>query len=247
MEMDTEAMAPFGQALVDFYNGNELATLQIHRDDGLTDDLPASIFFREPAGFSPLEQTAMALCRGHVLDIGAGTGCHSLALQKRGLKVLAIDVSPQAVEIMSNLGVKECQQADIFEFHKDRFDTLLMMMHGIGMVQDLSGLDRFLGHAHTILKPDGRIILDSLDVRGTDDPRHLAYQEAIRQAGRYIGEIRMSFEYKGQTGPLFGWLHVDPETLMSHAERMGWSCQVVGQDGEDYLAQLNVMGTAQRD
>ncbi len=201
-----------------------------------------SIFFRKPADFSPLEQKAMTLCRGYVLDIGAGAGCHSLVLQDRGMRVLAIDFSPHAIEIMSKRGVKECRQVDVFEFHEELFDTLLMMGHGIGIAGDLSGLDRFLRHAHKLLKPDGQIVFDSLDVRCTDNPRHLAYQDANRQAGRYFGEFRLRFEYKGQMGPSFGWLHVDPETLTDHAGRMGWSCRVVCQEDDgNYLAQLTAM------
>ncbi|NIM95088.1 MAG: methyltransferase domain-containing protein [Anaerolineales bacterium] len=240
--MNTEAMEPYGQALLDFFNGDVLAKVAVHRDDGFTDDLVPSGFFRKPSGFSPLEQTAMMLCRGYTLDIGAGTGCHSLALQDRGIRVLAIDISPHAIEIMSKRGVKESQKIDVFEFHEGHFDTLLMM-HGIGMVEDLSGLERFLCHAHQLLKPDGQIVFDSLDVSYTDDPRYLAYQEANRRAGRYFGEIRRRFEYKGQMGPFFGWLHVDLETLINHAERIGWSCQVVYRgEGGDYLAQLTSMG-----
>ncbi len=243
--MDSAAMEPYGQSLLDFYNGDSSAKVVVHRDDGFTDDLPATVFFRKPSDFSPLERTAMELCRGYVLDVGAGAGCHSLALQNRGIRVLAIDVSPRAIETMSKRGVKECQHVDVFGFHKGRFDTLLMMMHGIGMVEDLSGLDRFLRHAHRLLKPDGQIVFDSLDVRCTDDPRHLAYHEASRRAGRYFGQIRMRFEYKGQMGPFFSWLHVDPETLIDHAERIGWSCQVVcREDGGDYLAQLTAMQRA---
>jgi len=240
--VDSEAMLPYGQALLDFLHGDTLANVVVHRDDGWKDDLPASVFFREPPYFSPLEQAALTLCRGYVLDVGAGTGCHSLALQAEGIWVQAIDVSPHAVEIMSNRGVKECQRADVFEYHQGPFDTLLMIGHGIGMVEELSGLARFLCLAHSILKPDGQIVFDSLDVRCTDEPRHLAYQEANRRAGRHFGQIRLRFEYKGQMGPSFGWLHVDPETLIGHAERTGWSCQVVfRQDGGDYLARLTPM------
>jgi SAM-dependent methyltransferase len=241
--MDTAAMEPYGRSLLDFFDGDTSAKVVVHRDDGLAEDMPASIFFRKPADFSPLEQKAMTLCRGHVLDIGAGAGCHSLVLQDRGMTVLAIDFSPHAIEVMSKRGVKECRQVDVFEFHEEQFDTLLMMGHGIGIAGDPFGLDRFLNHAHKLLKPDGQIVLDSLDVRCTDNPRHLAYQEANRRAGRYFGEFRMRFEYKGQMGPLFGWLHVDPATLTDHAERTGWSCRVVcREDSGDYLAQLTPMG-----
>jgi SAM-dependent methyltransferase len=243
--MDAEAMELYGQSLLDFFNGDTSAKVVVRRDDEFMGDLPASVFFRKPSDFSSLERTAMTLCRGYVLDVGAGAGCHSLALQDRGIRVLAIDVSSHAIEMMSKRGVKEIRHGDVFEFHEGPFDTLMMMMHGIGLVEDLSGLDRFLCHAHRLLKPDGQIVFDSLDVRCTDDPRHLAYLEVNRQAGRYIGQVRTRFEYKGQTGPFFGWLHVDPETLIDHAERMGWSCQVVcREDGGDFLAQLTPMRRA---
>ena len=237
--MDTEAMEPYGRSLIDFFNGDISAKVIVHRDDGLSEEMPTSIFFRKPSDFSPVEQKAIMLCRGYVLDVGAGAGCQSLTLQDRGIRVLAIDVSPQAIEIMSKRGVKEYKQVDVFEYHKESFDTLLMMGHGIGIVGDLSGLDRLLQHTHKLLKPDGQIVFDSLDVRCTDNPRHLAYQESNRQAGRYFGEFRMRFEYKGQTGPSFKWLHVDPETLTDHAQRTGWSCRVVCQEDDgNYLVQL---------
>jgi SAM-dependent methyltransferase len=239
--MDTSAMDPYGQSLLDYFRGDHSAGVLIHRDDGLTDELPASIFFRKPEDFSPLERAALALCRGAVLDVGAGTGCHSLALQERGIDVFAIDISPLAIEILSSRGVRQYQLADVFKLQHEPFDTLLMMMHGIGMVGDLPGLDRYLQHARTLLKPDGQLLFDSLDVRCTDNPRHLAYQEANRQAGRYFGQIRMCFEYKWQTGAFFNWLHVDPQTLAEHAQRSGWRCQVTWQgDDGNYLAQLTL-------
>ena len=237
--MTAEPMTPYGQALLDFFHGDPSATIVVHRDDGHTDNLPAGIFFREPAAFSPIEQVALDLCRGHVLDIGAGTGCHSLALQERGVKVLAIDVSPEALQILAERGVVERQLADIFKFQGGPFDTLLLMMHGIGMVGNLDGLDRFLAQARSLLTPGGQLLFDSLDVRCTEEPAHLAYQEANRQAGRYFGEIRLQFAYQRRMGPLFGWLHVDPDTLAGHAEAFGWFCRVVRQEENgDYLAQL---------
>lgn len=188
---------------------------------------------------------AIELCKGSILDIGAGAGCHSLALQDRGMSVLAIDISPHAINVMTKRGVKEVKQADVIEFCERKFDTLLMMMHGIGIVGNLPGLDHFLTHAHTLLKSSGQIVFDSLDVRYTDDSKHLAYQEANRQAGNYIGEVRTQFEYKGKIGPFFNWLHVDPATLNEHAKKIGWSCQVVyWEHNGDYLAKLTSLDTA---
>ena len=198
-------------------------------------------FFREPAEFTALEQTALDLCRGRILDIGAGTGCHSLALQAQGFSVCALDVSPQAVDIMSQRGVKEVLQTDVFDFEEGPFATMLMLDHGLGIVGDIEGLRRFLQHARRLIAPDGQIVLDSLDVRCTDNPTHLAYLEANRRAGRYIGEIRMRFEYKGQMGPLIKWLHMDAGTLADRAGKAGWACQVIRQEESgDYLARLTL-------
>jgi SAM-dependent methyltransferase len=232
-------MDPYGQALRDFQNGDASATITVRRHDGFVSPLPAAVFFRKEAEFSQLEQKALALCRDRILDIGAGTGCHSLALQERGAKVQAIDISPQAIEILTKRGVANARLMDVFNLSGERFDTLLMMMHGIGMVETLSGLDRFLRHAKTMVSPGGQLLFDTLDVRRTTHPQHLAFQDANRKAGRYFGEIRLRFEYKGQRGPLFGWLHVDAKTLAGHAEQAGWECRIIHQQEDgNYLAQL---------
>lgn len=168
--MNPDAMAPHGQSLLGHLAGDASAGLFVRRDDGHTSELPAREFFRGPSGFSAIEQRALKLCRGHVLDVGAGAGCHSLVLQERGTNVLAIDVSPQAIEVMSRRGVRQCRQVDVFDFGESSFDALLLMNHGLGLVEDLTGLGRFLDHARGLPKPGGQIVCDSLDVRCTNPP-----------------------------------------------------------------------------
>jgi hypothetical protein len=81
--------------------------------------------------------------------------------------------------------------------------------------------------------------LDSLDVRVTDDPLNLAYHRANQQAGRYIGQIRMQFEFKDHKGPYCGWLHIDSTTLKERAANAGWKCEVImAEKNGNYLAQL---------
>jgi SAM-dependent methyltransferase len=237
--MDANMLEPYGAALLAYFEGDTGAELLLHRDDGYQGRMPMSRFFREPSAFTALEQAALERCAGRVLDVGAGSGLHSLVLQQRGLPVTAIDVSPQAVEVMGRRGVREAACASVFAYQGGPFDTLLMMGHGIGMVETVAGLDRFLAHAHGLLSGGGQVLLDSLDVRGTTDPAHRAYQEANRQAGRYVGEIRLQFEYRGKKGPWCGWLHVDAGILKEHAGKAGWNCQVILEEsGGDYLACL---------
>lgn len=197
-------------------------------------------FFRSGKGFSPIDTIALEHCRRDVLDIGAGTGCHSLALQDRSLKVAAIDSISGAVEVMRMRGVQDARCEDIFSFTSEPFDTALMLGHGIGVTGDTVGLDRFLDVMHGLIKPSGQLLVDSLDVRITEDPSNLAYQERNIREGRYRGEIKMRFEYEGQSGAFMKWLHIDYETLGKMAKVKGWKCRELKTEATgEYLACLN--------
>lgn len=241
--MDAKAMEPQGLALVAYFEGDLDAELIIHRDDGVDDPMRVAYFFRDPTEFTDIETAAIDHCSGRVLDAGAGSGLHSLILQQKGVPVTAIDISPHAATIMARRGVKDVHCADIYDFHGGPFDTILMMGHGIGMVETIAGLDRFLAHAHGLVSEQGQVLLDSVDVRLTDDPGHLAYHEANRRAGRYIGEVRLQLGFQGKRGPLCGWLHVDAETLSERAEAADWRCEViVREESGHYLARLSMQG-----
>lgn len=238
--MDSKSYKPYGLALLDCFNGDTSAKVMICRDDGAKREHLLREYFRQASDFLPMEKTALHLCRGRILDVGAGAGPHSLVLQDQGQYVCAIDISPEACEIMRRRGVKDVRCVDIRDFEAEPFDTVLILGRGIGMVETLPGLDRFLNDVHKLVNPGGQILLNSYDVRYMAGVKHLAYQKANRQAGRYIGESRSQFEYKGQRGPFWGWLHVDLETLAGHALKAAWSCEVIIQEEDgNYLAQLS--------
>ncbi|MFW6243194.1 MAG: class I SAM-dependent methyltransferase [bacterium] len=235
----SESMSPYGKALTDYYQGDDSAEIIYHRDDGHSIKSPVQIFFREESDMSIIEKKALQLCFGDVLDIGAGTGLHSLILQNEGLNVKAIDISPKAVEIMKNRGVKNVECRNIFKYEGEKFDTLLMLLHGIGITGNLKGFHKYLKHAYELTKSNGIIVFDSLDVRCTDNPKHLEYHEYNRKRGRYIGEIQMQIEYKGEKGKPFNWLHIDPDTLNKEIKKNKWDCEIIHKESSgDYLAKL---------
>jgi SAM-dependent methyltransferase len=239
--MNRNAMTPFGKALLAYFNGDRDAELIIHRDDGLETHIPANHFFRVSSQLSPLEKKAIENCKGHILDAGAGSGIHSLVLQQNGFQVTALDITPQAVDIMKKRNIKDVRQGDIFNFHGGPFNTILMLGHGIGMVETLAGLKRFLNHAQNLLSKKGQLLLDSLDVTKTDDPRNHAYLDANRKAGRYVGEIRIQFEFDNETGPYCSWLHIDPKALKNISTKSGWQCRLLCEEKMgDYLAKLSI-------
>ncbi|MFH0990101.1 MAG: methyltransferase domain-containing protein [bacterium] len=237
--MATHSMNPYGLALLDYFHGDVAACLDVLRDDGLEFKLPVSTFFKDPEQFTLIEKTALALCSGNVLDIGAGAGSHSLYLQHAGVNLRALEISPEAVEVMKQRGVFNVECGDIFEFGGKSFDTLLLLPHGIGLVGSIDGLQRFLHHALHLTNEQGIILFDSLDVRCTDDPVHLAYHRRNMAMNRYFGEIMMSFAYKGIQGEQFSWLQIDPETLEHHSNKLGWHCEILHQEAwGDYLVKL---------
>ncbi|MFC2083575.1 class I SAM-dependent methyltransferase [Bacteroidota bacterium] len=237
--MDSKAMEPFGQALIDYQNRDKSAIIDIERDDGYIDRLPVNIFFREENEFSIIDHLALDNCRPHVLDVGAGAGRHSLILQNRGIQVTANDISPLAIIVLKQRGIRNVIEGNIFNLSNESFSTILLLGHSIGIVETLNGLDSFLLKVKSLLNPDGQILCDSVDVRKTKISQHLQYHDANRQAGRYFGEVRVRFKYNKHTGPWFGWLHVDPKTLSERAGIAGYYCKITHQESSgEYLARM---------
>lgn len=245
---DPAPWSPHGQALLDYFHGDHSAQVIVHEEGGETEFVAVRVFFRGPSEFSALEEAALDLCRGRILDAGAGTGCHALVLQELGLSVCAVDIAPEAVEIMRLRGVRDARLADLFRFQGGPFDTILMMMNGIGVVGTLAGLDRFLGDGPRLLAPEGQLLFDSYDPRpgdaaGDESPAIGPPTAAQGASGQYLGEMRFRLEYQGRRGPALGWLFVDPEMLDRHGERAGWRCEVIWQEEEGhYLARLTRRG-----
>jgi SAM-dependent methyltransferase len=236
----TDPREPHARALRDFFGGDRGATIIVHSSLGEHEELPVAIFFRAPEDFFPFERAALPLCRGRVLDVGAGTGVHALYLQDQGFEVCAIDVLPEAVEIMRSAGVRDARLADVWEFEDEPFDTILMMMNGIGILGTLDGLDRFLSEVPRLLRPDGQIVLDSGPARVVGEPGDAAVELALAGDETYHGEAWITLEYKGEKGPPFRELYADSETLAQHATGAGFACEVVFRDElGGYVARLS--------
>ncbi len=246
---------PLEQALWDWQRGQSKGPIRMYayRPDGTPFAEPqvisAEAFFTDT--LPETEALALDLCRGQVLDIGAGTGRHALLLQERGLSVWGLDRSPVALQIMQERGILKRIQADIFYWAgpEVRFDTLLMLMNGVGLVGSLAGLERFLSLAHDWVQPTGQLFLDSTDLReeqeeGTEDSdspeRSFAdLADLANLMELEAGVVHFIAEYNGHRGDPFPWLFVDPETLLRYAQSTGWQGQIIYQEPEGgFLARL---------
>lgn len=229
---------PLGRALEAYWAGDVTAALEVHLEGGRRSALPAAELFRQD-GFPAAEVAALELARGRVLDAGAGAGSHALELQEDGLEVMALDLSPRAVEVMRQRGVEHAECGDLATLEGESFDTVLLMMNGLGLAGDLAGLDRLLVHAHGLLRPGGMLLFDGCDLRQTDDEIEQRLIAERRAAGRYFGAVMFQMGWRGELGEPFAWLFVDPATLRYRARRAGWQMQMIYQEpGGAYTARL---------
>ncbi len=226
---------PLGQMLSEYLAGDKEAYVQVASPDFEMSKMAGELMFRSWYRMEPIEQKALDLCRGKVLDIGAGSGCHSLVLQAvETLNVTAMDISPGCVGVMEQQGINQVCQDSLFTHDGGPYDTLLMLMNGIGLCGSIEGLNIFLQRAASLLNPGGQILADSTDLA-------VPYTGAMasRPDQPYFGETRFAISYKQMTGDPFDWLYIDFSTLAFYADFHGWRCTKVVQNKEGkYLAKL---------
>ena len=227
---------PFGAGMWAWYQGSLSAVIKVYSDVAVNDFIPVQHLFRTYSQMPVWEQRALDACRGSILDIGAGAGSHSLELQNRGLEVYAMDISPGAVKMMELRGIQHILHRSIWEYEDSTFDTLLMMMNGIGLVGDLKGLNLFLQKAAKLLRPGGQILLDSSDIFYLFEE-----EDSIEPHPVYYGIIQFQMSYKEVLGERFNWLYIDYERLQKHARLFGFSCEkIINGNHYEYLARLTI-------
>lgn len=221
-----------GQAIHDRYHKLGNHKLWINNQYGPKEEMPVEIYFRDEDDMPDLEWLAMNECRGTVLDIGAGAGSHALVLQERGFDVSALDISPMACDVMAARGVQKVIKADIYTYSAQKFDTLLLLMNGIGLTGSLENLEVFLQHIKSLLNPGGQILFDSSDIA-------YLYEESGLPEKGYYGELLYQYEYNRQKTDWFRWLYVDEKTLEPIVNRAGFDMEVLLEDEfKQYLVRL---------
>lgn len=253
--MNTEILSadkdPMGAAILDFQKQGKAARLRVLSSMFEEDEMPVTHLFRSIQEMPVLEQKALQLAKGRVLDIGAGSGCHTLELQKKGLAVKAIDISPLSCEAMKLRGVKDAECINLFDPHlssgnhsgenqeqfESGFDTILLLMNGTGIAGKIENLPALFLRLKALLNPGGQILIDSSDLKYIYENEDGSFD--INLNGAYYGEVDYQMIYKNVKGDRFDWLYVDFPLLKSIAETCGLHGELVA-EGEhyDYLARF---------
>lgn len=221
-----------GIAILDYYKGNSGATLLLHNTYGDPEEMPVEVFFREEIDFSTIEHLALIECKGSILDIGGGAGAHALVLQSKGFDVTSLENSSGCVQVMQNSGVEHVMLEDYRE-HTKKYDTILVLMNGLGLAGKLSEVPDLLQKCHSLLNEGGQIFIDSSDIS-------YLYEEDIQRPAGYYGEVKYRYEYKGQKGEWFDWVYVDQDTLREIVAKLGYDLEIMMTDENDqYLARIS--------
>ena len=227
----------FGQAILDYQTNNSPENLTTETSISEADEMPVEYLFRSFEKMPQLEQQALKLAKGKILDVGCGAGSHSLYLQNKGLDVTAIDISANAINACQLRGLKNTRMQNVLALQNETFDTILLLMNGTGIFGTLAALPAYLQHLKSLLSPNGQILLDSSDlIYMYDENEDGSYSIPVEG---YYGELSFTVSYKGQTDPPFPWLYLDYNTLQRAAQANGLQCELIA-EGEhfDYLARL---------
>jgi SAM-dependent methyltransferase len=231
----------FGKAILEYQTNNSPEDLVTETSISEADEMPVSYLFRTYNEMPELEQKALQLAKGSVLDVGCGAGSHTLALQnERKLDVTAIDISENAVRACQLRGIENVKVTNILDLDEEnKFDTILLLMNGTGIFGTLNETAKYLQKLKSLLKDEGQILIDSSDlIYMYDQDEDGAY--CIPAEG-YYGELTFTVQYKGKTEDTFPWLYLDYNTLQNAAIANGLKCELL-LEGEhfDYLAKLSI-------
>lgn len=227
-----------GEALKDYHFNSKAEDIIVFSDISEEDVIPTNYLFRSFSDMPKIEQKALELCKGKVLDVGGASGSHSLCLQEKGLEVKSIDISESAIEVMKARGVEKVEHINFFDMKDEKFDTILLLMNGIGIAETLEKLPTFLNHCKSLLNLKGQVLLDSSDIAYMFEEEDGSKWVDVNKS--YYGEVVYQMQYKNTITDHFNWLFVDFNTLKETAKLLGLKTEkVVKGNHFDFLVRLS--------
>lgn len=232
----------FGKAMFDFQTNNSPEDIITETSISEEDEMSVDYLFRSYNEMPKLEQKALQLAIGKTLDVGCGAGSHSLSLQNdRNLEVTSIDISTKAIETCRLRGVNNAKVQNILDFEGEKFDTIILLMNGVGIFGKLEKCNTYLSKLKSLLNPNGQILLDSSDIIYMFDEDEDG-GKWIPSSNTYYGELVFNISYKGEKEEPFDWLYLDYNTLQNAAVANGLKCELILEgDHYDYLAKLSIL------
>lgn len=207
-------MGVLGQALWAYYRQDETTPLIVECDRAADEEMKRQQFFLPFADMTELDRMALELAHGSVLDIGAGAGRHSLALQERGIHCTALEADSDCAALCRERGVNAVENRLWQEYAPGGvFDTAVALMNGAGLAGTYAGLPAYTDWLYSVLVPGGRVLLDTSTV---------TYLPKPHDPGRRPDEVWFRFRYGALRTEPFSWLFVSRSDLERNLRRAGF-------------------------
>lgn len=231
----------YGQAMWAYFKGRESYEI-IERDDGYFSlSGGAENYFAEYKDWPEHQKKGINFAKGKVLDIGCGAGRNSLYLQKKGIDVTGIDISPLAIKVCKARGLKKAKILQIDQINKFKpgsFDTIIMYGNNFGLFGSFNKARKLLKTMHKITSPNALIIAESNDPYKTKDPAHLQYHKFNKRRGRMPGQLRFRIRFEKYSTKFFDYLIVSKKEMKEILKDTGWKVKkfINAKKGSSYVA-----------
>ena len=202
--------------------------------------MPPDWFFVPHEAWADAEKRVLRHVQGGpLLDLGCGGGRHALHFQGRGLDVTAVDVSPGAVDVCRERGVRDARVLDLRTPPGDkRWGTILLMCGNLGLGGTWRETRTLLRRLADRSLPGALLVGDTVDPNHTPDPAHLPYLRANLAAGRHVGEVRLRLRYGAKVSPWWSMINVPASEIVPLVEGTGWAVREHIWDGQDQYVAL---------
>ena len=208
-----------GSAIESYFLSKDDTPVRVFINKNEEPEMYPSIFFRSYKNMLKYEKIALRESQGKVLDLGCGAGCHALYLQGRGLDVTGVEISKKSAKVAQKRGVEKVINEDWRNLSLKNFDTVLVLMNGMGLAESPAELKIMFRKLKGFLRKSGSILIDSTDVT-------YAKADWPMLDSEYFGKVQFELKYKGKT-QCFPWLFIDFETAIQTAKSVRLNVEVL--------------------
>ncbi len=225
----------FGAAYKSWLEGGDTPDITELHNGLLLKGWGKEAYFNDYKIWPKYRQDALNSASGRVLDVGCGAGRYALYLQKRGLDVTGMDISPLAAEVAKKRGLRNTISLSLDDvdtaFKPGSFDTVIMLGNNFGLVGDGADARRRLKKLYKVTSPGGRILGETIDLykirdfrdRGKDVSAYMRYHKDNPSRGLHYGMSVGRCRFGNLADKWHKYIFVSEQEMRALIKGTGWT------------------------
>jgi len=218
------------QAINDHLLNLEEKQIQVWLNQKKEEDYMASYFLRSREDMPKHEVLALSLAVGEILDIGAGAGAHTVELCNANKNVTALELNHDLAEIIKNRCDAKVLAEDIFKWKaKVKYDTILLLMNGLGIAQTKEKVPELLEKVKHLLAIHGKAYVELTDYNFSTEYDHEITAE---------NEVTFRLKYGSRFSEEMSWIYPSLTEVENHCHALSLRIKILYQEDETLLLEL---------